>query len=333
MSSTHIANMDAAVRRAASRRVALQNERPGCETTESPAMSHGAVQRIEVADGTRLHALVWEPAETPTRPPFLLVHGLASNALLWTGVAARLAAAGHRVAAVDQRSHGRSDASDALDWVTLAEDLVGVADAMDLKRPIVVGQSWGGNVVLELGLQHPQAVTGIACLDGGWIELGARFAAWQSCWDALQPPRILGTSYAAIAAAMAQRHAGWPPDATTAQLGNLAVRPDGTAVAILTRERHRAIVRQLWEHQPSARWAELRVPALLLPVLGAGDAATRAAVATAERLAPRVRVHGFPDRHHDVHAQAPEEVAAALLDALDSGFFDGSPHLTGKART
>jgi len=44
--------------------------------------------------------------------PFVLVHGLASNARLWDGVARRLAGAGHSSAAVDLRGHGRSDKPD-----------------------------------------------------------------------------------------------------------------------------------------------------------------------------------------------------------------------------
>ncbi|MCY7373317.1 MAG: alpha/beta fold hydrolase, partial [Spirochaetaceae bacterium] len=41
--------------------------------------------------------------------PFLLVHGLASNARLWDGVAVLLLEAGHEVVAVDLRGHGRSE--------------------------------------------------------------------------------------------------------------------------------------------------------------------------------------------------------------------------------
>jgi len=54
------------------------------------------------------------------RRPFLLVHGLASNARLWDGVGEHLAA------------------------LIAAEGLTGA------RTPIAVGQSWGGNVVLSL---------------------------------------------------------------------------------------------------------------------------------------------------------------------------------------
>ena len=53
------------------------------------------------------------------RRPFLLVHGLSSNARTWDGVAAGLAAAGHEVVAVDQRGHGHSDS--ATDGYTTAQ--------------------------------------------------------------------------------------------------------------------------------------------------------------------------------------------------------------------
>ncbi|MDQ1426431.1 MAG: lipase, partial [Acidimicrobiaceae bacterium] len=83
--------------------------------------------------------------------PFLLVHGLASNARLWDGVADHLAAADHAVVTVDQRGHGQSSKPDhGYDFATVVADLVALIDALDLDRPIVAGQSWGGNVVLEL---------------------------------------------------------------------------------------------------------------------------------------------------------------------------------------
>ena len=58
------------------------------------------------------------------RRPFLLVHGLSSNARTWDGVAGRLAAAGHEVVAVDQRGHGHSEqAADGYSTMQCADDL------------------------------------------------------------------------------------------------------------------------------------------------------------------------------------------------------------------
>ena len=38
-------------------------------------------------------------------------------------------------------------------------------------RPVVVGQSWGGNVVVELAATTTVPLRGIACVDGGFIDL------------------------------------------------------------------------------------------------------------------------------------------------------------------
>jgi pimeloyl-ACP methyl ester carboxylesterase len=52
-------------------------------------------ERIKVADGLDLRVLIRRPVSgTAEGPSYLLVHGLASNARLWDGVAHRLAAAG-----------------------------------------------------------------------------------------------------------------------------------------------------------------------------------------------------------------------------------------------
>ena len=60
--------------------------------------------------GFQMSVREWRPNKAiAERRPFLLVHGLSSNARTWDGVAAELSAAGHPVVAIDQRGHGRSE--------------------------------------------------------------------------------------------------------------------------------------------------------------------------------------------------------------------------------
>ena len=125
-------------------------------------------ERIPVADGVDLAVDRWPPApDAPERPTFVLIHGLASNARLWDGVAIDLAATGHPVVTIDLRGHGRSSKPDGpYDVPTVADDVAVVIDRLGLGRPVVAGQSWGGNVAVELAWRHPAIVRGIVCVDG-----------------------------------------------------------------------------------------------------------------------------------------------------------------------
>ncbi len=268
-------------------------------------------KRIPVPGGVELAVRLFEGAG---RPPVLLVHGLASNARLWDGVAARLAQLGHPVAAVDQRGHGRSDKPNSgYDFATLTADLVAVIGALGWERPLVAGQSWGGNVVLELAIRHPDSTRAVACVDGGWIELAGRFPTWDAARAALTPPRLVGLKAAEFEAMIRGGHPDWPEAGIQGTMANVEVRGDGTIAPWLSLDHHLTILRQLWEHRPSERYRLVPVPVLLVPA-GDGQGPQRRHVAGAEAAIPTVRTQWFTGADHDIHAQHPVELAD-LLDA------------------
>lgn len=250
--------------------------------------------------------------------PFLLVHGLASNARMWDGVAADLAAAGHPVVAVDQRGHGRSDKPDhGYDFATVVGDLVALIEALGWRRPVVAGQSWGGNVAIELAATHPELLGAVAAVDGGFIELSGRFASWMECLDVLAPPRLLGTPAATVEGWMRSNHADWPETGIAGSMANFEILPDGTIAPWLTFERHLMILEALYLHRPSLRFPQVRVPALLVPA-DTGDVAwthdKQVAVDEAIAALRHGRAHWFSPADHDIHAQHPAELARVLLD-------------------
>lgn len=282
-------------------------------------MPHLTTSVLVEAGDVHLHAMVVEPVDLdPRATPFLLVHGLASNAQLWSGMAAALATSGHRVVAVDQRGHGLSDKVDTgFDFATLSRDLVAVMDALELHRPVVVGQSWGGNVVLELAARHPDRPAALVCVDGGHIDLSAAFDDQIAMRSALAPPALEGLHLADLEQGMRERWPHWPESGIRGQLANFRRRPDGTVAPHLTRERHLSILDHLWAQDPTDRWAHVQVPSLLLPVRDRtpGSDARARTVDAAARACPHLRVTWL-DGDHDVQAEQPAEVAALARGLL-----------------
>src|SRR6266508_6370430 len=122
--------------------------------------------RAVPGDGVVLHVRDWDG----DGPPVVLLHGLASNARIWDGVASRLAGAGFRVAALDQRGHGDSEQPDAgYDFATVCRDLKAVLGALEADRPVLVGHSWGASVALQYAAERGDAVAGLVLVDGGLL--------------------------------------------------------------------------------------------------------------------------------------------------------------------
>jgi len=283
-------------------------------------------RRVPVADGVELAADLWSPTSPAPHPAtFVLAHGLASNARLWDGVAARINERGHRAITVDQRGHGRSSKPDGpYDVPTVADDLAALITYLGLERPVVAGQSWGGNVVIELAARHPGIARGVVCVDGGWFEPSSSFPSWEACREALAPPRLAGRRIAEIEGYIRGAHRDWPESGIAGTLANFERFPDGTIAPWLSFDRHIAVLRGMWDHHPSTRYSEVTAPVLLLPA-GNGELDDRArgrhsAVEAARAALPNARVHPFVG-DHDIHAQHPTEVADVMIDALDSGFF------------
>lgn len=285
-------------------------------------------EHIDTGTDVRLRVITWGLPGTHPQAPVVLVHGLASNALLWEGVAVELAKLGHLVMAIDQRGHGLSDKpDDGYDMGSVASDLAGLLKVIDERgfhRPVIAGQSWGGNVAIELAHSHPELVRGVCAVDGGFLELQRHFPEWEECAVALRPPTIAGMRAGRMREYMRDAHPDWPETSINGTMANMEHLPDGTIRPWLTLERHLMVLRGLWEHRPMEIFPSITVPVLFVPADGQGGVfaeTKRQAIERSLELVPRARVEWFSPADHDLHAQHPQRFAQVVHDATIDGFF------------
>ncbi|MER0246510.1 alpha/beta fold hydrolase [Streptomyces sp. HSW2009] len=249
---------------------------------------------------------------------------MASSAQLWDEVADDLAAAGHPVYAVDLRGHGESDTPDTgFDTPTAVADLVASCEFLGLKRVVVAGHSWGGNVSVRFTAENPHLVSALALVDGGWLEPAAAFASWEAFVAALRPAALDGATVASISAYFRTIHPDWSPAAIDAAVATMRIHPDGSLSQRMTLDQHMSILRSIWDEPPAPWYPDIDVPTLLMLAIPKG-----ALPPLANRIRTRVQNITAPLRHatfreyadseHDLHAQRPHEVAADLLELARS---------------
>jgi pimeloyl-ACP methyl ester carboxylesterase len=111
----------------------------------------GMTHRVVDVGGLKMHV-----AETGAGPPVLLLHGWPQHWYAWRHVAPGLAGE-HRVICPDLRGFGWSDApAGPYDKATLAQDIIGLLDVLELDRVELIAHDWGAWIGFILCLEHPE---------------------------------------------------------------------------------------------------------------------------------------------------------------------------------
>lgn len=91
--------------------------------------------------------------------PVVLITGLGYDEKFWTLSVADELAKTRRVLMPSNRGAGRSDKpAGPYNTGLMAEDVIGVMDALEIEQAIIVGHSLGGFIAQELTLAHPHRV-------------------------------------------------------------------------------------------------------------------------------------------------------------------------------
>ncbi len=270
------------------------------------------------SDGeVRLRYLEW----TGDGSPVLLLHGLTVSAEYWSHTA-RILADNHRVIAADLRGHGHSDKPGrGYDYPTLASDVERLCDEAGVEGALVAGHSWGASVALTLAAEHPDRVTHLAMVDGGFG--GRRRQASEDGTppdyeSMMAPMEIYRTreSYLEAAGGALKDIAG--PELDDVLLSSVTMNDDGSVSERLSRENQILILKEMGNLNARELYARVRAPVMFAGALSGSDRGQewnerkQESVRRARELVEKSDEAWFPETAHDIQLHRPVEFAEAL---------------------
>lgn len=261
-------------------------------------------ERTVRRDGVRISCRDWAG---PGRPVVLL-HGLAGHAGEWDALARHLSAR-HRVVAVDQRGHGAGERLPAdVSRATYVADVVAVLDQLDLRMPVLVGQSLGGHTAMLTAAAHPDLVHALVLVGAGPGGPNPRVQQetgdWLDSWPTPFPSREAAVDFlggGAVgegwAAGLEERDSGWWP------------RFDLDVMVGSSAENAR---RSFWDE-----WTRIACPTLV--VLGELGIIRPQEIDEMLRLRPDTAAVSIPGTGHDLHLERTDVLRQVLQDFLSGG--------------
>jgi pimeloyl-ACP methyl ester carboxylesterase len=108
--------------------------------------------------------------------PVILLHGsLMTITNNWQDMIAALSKT-RKVIAVEMQGHGRTrDIERDFSYATLADDIAGLVDYLELGKVDVIGYSMGGGVAMQVAIRHPEKVRKVVSISAvfrhdGWVK-------------------------------------------------------------------------------------------------------------------------------------------------------------------
>lgn len=281
-------------------------------------------RRIELPDrGGAMAALEFGPPDRPIDIVFSHANGF--NARTYRTILAPLAS-DHRILALDLRGHGRTELPTPTEgrtsWEGLADDLLALLSALDIRGAVLSGHSMGGTSSLLAAARAPERVKALVLFDPVLLPPGASEAYRQgqappSAMEiAARRRRAVFENREEALAAYTGRGAfkSWSPAQLTDYVADgFRDRPDGQVELSCAPE---------WEasnfgshgHDP---WPALRAPPCPVRILRAEHASTSASLTPHldELTAAGLRIETIPGTSHFLPMERPDVLREALSEA------------------
>jgi len=292
------------------------------------AVAPARAYRVD-ADGVGIAVHEWGSESDPV---LMLVHGGADFARTFDVLAPKLASAGWRVVAWDQRGHGDSDHAHLYSFDADLRDAATVFDRVaGRSRVAVVGHSKGGAIMTALADAHPFRFGAFVNLDGiPYRRPGPDVPEHQRAG-------ALGTELASWLAHRRRTAGGQRRPGTIAELAarrgmmNPRLPVEWLEYLVTVGGRHDSDGWR-WKLDPSMRlggfgpwrpeWALFRLAGLAVPFLGVLVGAeepmgwgTRPEHVS-QYLPRRSRLEFFEDLGHFVHIEQPDMISELIVDFL-----------------
>jgi pimeloyl-ACP methyl ester carboxylesterase len=254
-------------------------------------------ERMMMIEGASVRVRIEGPT---TAPPILLVHGFSFSLESWDAWAADLAR-DHRVIRYDLSGHGLSGPDPQGQYGTQARvrQLVALMDSLGVRRAVIAGNSFGGQVAWNLAAQHPERVERLVLIDSAAFSINGVTEKPVAVPDIMRA-YLLAPSPAAVAfsATAIYAHPEKLPAGRLEQMRAMIARP-GNGPALVSH------LEQFTLPAPEDALARIKAPTLILW----GRADRVVPVDHAERIAaaiPGARTIIYDDVGH-----APQEEASA----------------------
>lgn len=297
---------------------------------------------VEVEPGDRIHFLDWGGPTVALAPvearPFgvLLVHGLSNTAWTWTPVARRLRSIRH-VVAMDLRGHGLSDApTDGYDPVTLAEDVVAVAEGSGLlttaaDRVVLAGHGFGAIVAAWAAVTLGPRCAGLVLVDGGWesLEAATGIDVDEFLRGTEEPPEVMRSMASFLADREGFDPTTWDADQDRAARATVVETHAGRVVPSTRPHAAEACVRAMFAYDPMATLAAVQAPVTALMAADDETGSRSAALAAISRArtsggGSSIEHVDFAHDGHNLMRYRPDAVSAAILSVAREPASEGS---------
>jgi N-formylmaleamate deformylase len=232
------------------------------------------------------------------KQPLMLLHGLMANGLCWTGLA-RILEKEFDVIMPDARGHGNSSAPDfGYRYEDLANDIVGLINALRLPPPILLGHSMGGMTAAVVASRKPNLLRGLVLADPTFLSPEVQREVYESD-VADQHRRMLTMSFSEVVADARNRHPDRPAE-TIELFARARLQTSMAAFKVLT---------------PPYPDYKMLVNAIDVPSLIVfGDKGVVSSVDAEELqgLNPKLQAVLIREAGHSVHLDQPERFAAVV---------------------